>query len=102
MPRIIWPGKPDIEVGQLVNNAFHVSQEAAAHISPSHLGELYWIFGWTRVVLGMPLIGFLFGFIGARFNLREGRTVTRLLVTVVTFHYLVQGIEGTIAVSYFV
>ncbi|MDE2348515.1 MAG: O-antigen polysaccharide polymerase Wzy [Gammaproteobacteria bacterium] len=102
VPRIIWPGKPDIEAGQLVNKAFHVSQEAATYISPSHLGELYWNFGWPGVVLGMSLIGFLFGFIGARFNLREGRTVTRLLVTVVTLHYVIQGIEGTIAVSYVV
>ncbi len=102
VPRIIWPGKPDIQAGQLVNKAFHVSQEAATYISPSHLGELYWNFGWPGVVLGMPLIGFLFGFIGARFNLREGRTVTNLLVTVVTLHYVVQGFEGTIAVSYVV
>ena len=102
VPRLIWPGKPDIQAGQLVNKAFHVSQVAATYISPSHLGELYWNFGWSGVVLGMPLIGFLFGFIGARFNLREGRTVTHLLVTVVTLHYVVQGFEGTIAVSYVV
>lgn len=102
VPRLIWPDKPDVQAGQVVNQAFHVSPVASTYISPSHLGELYWNFGWPGVLIGMPLIGALFGFVGARFNLREGRSVTRLLVTVVTLHYVVQGFEGTIAVSYVV
>ncbi len=102
VPRLLWAGKPDVQAGQLVNQAFHVSDSADTYISPSHLGELYWNFGWAGVVLGMPIIGLLCGWVGARFNLRDGVTVTRLLVTILTLQYIIHGFEGSIAVSYVV
>ena len=102
IPKIIWRDKPDVQAGRVVNKMFQVSEQAATYISPSHLGELYWNFGWPGVLVGMSIIGCLFGFIGSRFNLRDARTVTRLLVTVVTIQQLMMGFEGTIAVSYVV
>ncbi len=102
VPRMVWADKPDIPAGQLVNKAFHVSEDPSTYISPSHLGELYWNFGWLGVIVGMPMIGFLCGIVGSRFNLREATTVTRLLVTVITIQQVIHGFEGTIAVSYVV
>jgi len=102
VPHLIWAEKMDVPTGQLVNKAFHVSDSDNVYISPSHLGELYWNFGWPGVVLGMSIIGLTCGYIGARFNLRDFRTVTRLLVTVVTIRQLIWGFEGGIAAIYVV
>jgi hypothetical protein len=100
IPRLIWPDKPDVETGQLVNKEFHVSDEAATNISPSHLGELYWNFGWLGVLAGMPIIGALLGFIAARFDLTRAITLTRVLVLIATIKLLILGFEGVINVEY--
>ncbi len=102
IPRIIWTDKPDVPTGQIMNRVFHVSEGDDVYISPSHLGELYWNFGWSGVVLGMSLIGAVLGWVGTRFNLAEYRTVTRILVTVVTIKQMIVGIEGVIAAQYVV
>jgi hypothetical protein len=101
LPRILWSDKPDIPTGRLVNKLFHLSDVEDTYISPSHLGELYWNFGWPGVIVGMSLIGAICGVIG-RFNLREAPTVTRLLVFALTIQLVVHGFEGSIAASYVV
>jgi hypothetical protein len=50
----------------------------------------------------MGFIGVICGWVGARFNMAECRTVTRILVTVVTIKQLIVGFEGAIAPSYVV
>lgn len=102
VPKIVWSDKPDIPTGQVFNKAFHITDSDDVFISPSHLGELYWNFGWPGVLLGMAIIGLMCGWVGAGFNLAEFRTVTRILVTVVTIKQLILGFEGTIASIYVV
>jgi len=101
LPRILWTDKPDVPTGRIVNKVFHVTDQEETYISPSHLGELYWNFGWPGVLVGMSCIGALMGFV-ARYNLASGRTVTRLLVTVVTVESMIHGFEGSFASSYVV
>jgi len=102
LPKFIWGDKPSVATGQLMNKEFHVSEVADTYISPSQLGELYWNFGWPGVVLGMTIFGGFFGFVGARFNQADARTVTGLLVTVLTIKQAVVGFEGAIAPQYVV
>jgi hypothetical protein len=102
VPRILWSGKQEVQTGQLVNKSFHITDSDDIFISPSNLGELYWNFGWFGAVLGMGFIGAICGWIGARFNLAEYATVTRVLVTVVTLKQLILGFEGAIAPNYVV
>jgi hypothetical protein len=102
VPKLLWAGKTEVLTGQLVNKAFHVSESDSTYISPSHLGELYWNFGWAGVVLGMTIIGLTCGYVGSRFNLADFRTVTRLLVTALTIKQLIWGFEGEIASAYVV
>jgi hypothetical protein len=101
VPKIVWSDKPDIPTGQLINSEFHLS-DSDIYISPSHLGELYWNYGWSGVIVGMAIIGSILGFVGGCFNLAQRKTVTRLLVTVVTIKQLVTGFESAIAPSYVV
>jgi hypothetical protein len=101
IPKILWADKPDVPTGRIVNKVFHLADQEETYISPSHLGELYWNFGWPGVLVGMTAIGAIFGFV-ARFNLAECRTVTRLLVMVVTIQLLIHGFEGSVAGSYVV
>jgi hypothetical protein len=102
IPKILWSDKLRIPTGQLVNKQFHITDSDDIYISPSHLGELYWNFGWPGVVLGMGLIGLICGWVGAGFNLAEFSTVTRILVTVLTIKQLIVGFESTIADCYVV
>jgi hypothetical protein len=102
IPKIIWSEKQVIPTGQFFNKQFQLVEGDEVYISPSHLGELYWNFGWSGVVLGMGLIGSICGWVGAGFNLAEFRTVTRILVTVITIKQLIVAFESTIADSYVV
>lgn len=101
LPRFLWSDKPDVPVGRIVNKVFHVTDQEETYISPSHLGELYWNFGWSGVLVGMTVIGALCGFI-SRFNLAEYKSVTRLLVIGLTVELVIHGFEGSLAGSYVV
>jgi hypothetical protein len=100
IPRLIWPDKPGVETGRLVNKVFRVSDQAETNISPSHLGELYWNFGWSGVLIGMTGIGSLLGLLGRRFDLSKTVTLTRVLVLLATVKFIVLGFEGSIEVQY--
>jgi hypothetical protein len=102
IPKVVWSDKPDVPTGQLFNKQFHVTESDDIFLSPSHLGELYWNFGWPGVFVGMTLIGAILGWVGGRFNLANGATITRLLVTAVTIKELIVGFEGDIASIYVV
>jgi hypothetical protein len=100
IPRLIWPDKPDVPTGQLFNHEIIQGEVADTYISPSHLGELYWNFGWPGLLLGMLSIGAILGFVAAKCSLAERTSVTRLLVLLATVQYLCWGFEGVISVSY--
>ncbi len=102
VPRLIWGDKPSIPTGQILNKEFNVSAGRDTYISPSHLGEMYWNFGWVGVIVGMSGLGWLLGTVGAKFDLTEAATITRLLVAVVTVRQIIVGAEGEIAVQYVV
>jgi hypothetical protein len=102
IPKIIWSDKQEVPTGQLVNKEFHLSDSEDIYISPSHLGEFYWNFGWPGVIIGMSLVGGILGVVGARSNLADAKTVTRLLITVVTIKQVIISFEGAVAPSYVV
>ena len=85
---------PDHEPG------VNLSDIAELSYSPSHLGELYWNFGWPGVVIGMLAIGFVLGIVGIRCDMTAGPTMTKLLIAVITVRQLMQGFEGELAVAY--
>jgi hypothetical protein len=96
VPRILWPSKESIAVGQVFNKTFHLSSVEDTYISPSHVGEVYWNFGWGGILLIMPAIGLLLGFIGSR-CIPNPLSLTRLMVLLVTIFAFVIRSEGSIA-----
>jgi hypothetical protein len=100
IPRIVWPTKPDVQAGLLVNSVFQLSDSPDTYISPSHLGELYWNFGWAGAVVGMLSIGLLLGYVASRFTLDNAVTLTRIMIAIVTLRLLVIGFESSIAAQY--
>ena len=102
IPKIVWSDKKWIPAGQLLNKQFHVVEGDEVFISGSHLGELYWNFGWSGVVLGMTIIGVICAWVGTRFNVAEYRTATRVLVTIITIKQLIVSFESSISDCYVV
>jgi hypothetical protein len=102
IPRVIWADKPSLEigVGRMVAQSFFPDASTDVFISPSNLGELYWNFGGLGAVLGMAVIGALLGWVGARFELSESVTLSRVLILAMTIQILVQGFEASIANQY--
>jgi hypothetical protein len=100
IPRLFWPDKPDVQAGQLMNREFGISYQQDVYISPSHLGELYWNFGWPGVLVGMAALGALLGFINGRWDLSQRSSLTALLILSITIYSLCLRFEGTIATSY--
>ena len=77
-----------------------MSEVEFTYISPSHLGELYWNYGWTGAVLGMLIIGMLLGFLGARFSLSDRVTLARIMVVIATIRLIILGFESSVAAQY--
>lgn len=102
IPKIIWPSKPSLDVGRILNRQFHVSEDTDSYVSPSHLGELYWNFGWGGVIVGMAMFGLLLGYLGARCDLSKTVTVTRILIIAGTARLLILGFESSISNQYVV
>jgi hypothetical protein len=104
VPKIIWSDKPAVATGRVVNKEFHVTEAdfSDTYISPSIPGELYWNFGWPGILIGMALIGGALGYLGQRCNLAERKTVTNLIVVVVTIKQVIVGMEGTVSPEYVV
>jgi hypothetical protein len=77
-----------------------LKSDTGVYISISHLGELYWNFGWAGVVFGMLAFGALLGYIGAKFNLEYGVTLTRVLMLLVAVRPFCIDFSGTMPISY--
>jgi hypothetical protein len=99
VPRLLAPDKEDLSVGSLFPKVI-LKSDSEVFISISHLGELYWNFGWSGVLFGMTLAGALLGFTGGKFSLEQGKSLTRILVLLISAQSLCIGFEGTIPVAY--
>jgi hypothetical protein len=102
VPRLIWSDKPGLNSAQTFNREYHLSEDPDTYMSPSHIGELYWNFGASGVIVGMGLIGTLLGFVCTRFDLSVQVSLTRVLVIIITLYELVARTEGQIEIQYVV
>lgn len=100
IPKVIWPEKPQISIGQLMNRTFGLSQSHLTFVPPTQLGEFYWNFGMPGVFIGMAFIGTLLGLINAAFLSGNQASTVGMLVIMVTFYFLVLRFESGFASQY--
>jgi hypothetical protein len=101
VPRLLAPDKEDLSAGLLFTRRV-LKSDSLTYISITHLGEIYWNFGWPGLVAGCLLAGFMLGYMGGRFNLEQGPTLTRVLLLLATVQPLCMGYGGTMSTSYVV
>jgi hypothetical protein len=100
IPRSMWREKPDISIGQVFNLRFNLSESRFTFVPTTQLGELYWNFGMTGIVLGMLLIGVVFGWVSAVAMGGSGVTLPRYLVLLTCTYFLAVRFEGNVATQY--
>lgn len=103
IPRFIWPDKPSSSMaGQVFNQEFKISASKNTYISTSQVGELYWNFGWTGLVVGMMMIGAVMAAIASSMRLDKDATLPRFLFILMTVYLLSLRFETAIAEVYVV
>lgn len=61
IPRALWPGKPDLNVGGLFAITFFEQPRTVQNsINIMNVGELFWNFGIWGIVIGMALLGVIY------------------------------------------
>jgi hypothetical protein len=93
VPRIVWPGKPDVTIGRWVTDYFGSGPLIQSATGPSWVGELYFNFGWAGIVVGMGILGVWFRFLHEAF-LRPSASVPALLAGVVSLFALGPTLQG--------
>ena len=99
IPRLVAPDKPDNVTGLLFNHTFSIST-ANTFIAVTNLGDLYWNFGWTGIVVGMTIIGAFLAWAATKFRLDRNPTLPKFLFLLITAFFLVLEFEGGIALIY--
>jgi hypothetical protein len=99
IPRLVAPNKPNNVTGQLVNHTFSIAS-ASTSIAITNLGDLYWNFGWTGIVVGMTIIGAFMAWAATKFRLDTNLTAPKFLFLVITIYFLILMAEGGIALVY--
>jgi hypothetical protein len=101
VPRLVLSDKPSLSIAQLYTHQIaHLEEDT--YISISHMGDLYWNFGWTGMLAGMLVTGVILGLVGAGSSLEHGPSLTRVMILLVTVQTLCIGFEGEVSTSYVV
>ncbi|HEY0748169.1 MAG TPA: hypothetical protein VGD63_15820 [Steroidobacteraceae bacterium] len=100
VPRLFWPDKPDLSVGQLFNRQLHITESGENYVSTTMLGDIYWNFGWLGILFGSALFGYFIGTINRRCDLSECRSVTRFLIFSVSTYSFCLRFEDSIAMGF--
>lgn len=101
IPRAFAPDKPDASAtGRIFNHKFHISESRATYISISNNGDLYWNFGWTGLIIGMILVGFIMCLVASICRLDYHPNLPKFLILLLTIYLLVLRFETGLAEAY--
>lgn len=100
VPRALVPDKPNTLTGREFNLAFGISESTEVYISNTMLGEFYWNFGWTGLVLGMLGTGVFMGVLNRVLDFEVRTNLPRLLVLMLTIYVVVLRFEANVAQAY--
>ena len=74
IPRILWPGKPVMNVRINFGKTFRITGfKKFSAVSQSMVGELYWNLHVPGIIAGMFVMGFWLGSLYQRFGANGGR-----------------------------
>ena len=93
VPRLIWPGKPGLDTGVWVTANFGYGPQIESSTGSTWLGEFYFNFGWTGLLVGMTLLGVWFRFLQDSF-LRMDSTIPAMLAGVVVIITIAPNVGG--------
>jgi hypothetical protein len=94
VPRLLWPGKPKFETGLWITDHFGFPGIDSS-TGATWIGELFFNFGWTGVLLGMGILGVWFRFLQDSF-LRMDSTIPAMLAGVVITLTISSNIGGDV------
>jgi len=57
IPRILWPNKPDINIGQWITDVYGSGPGITSSTAPTPIGEFYLNFGVSGIVFGLIFLG---------------------------------------------
>jgi hypothetical protein len=98
IPRVLWPAKPDISIGQFITDVYGSGADIASSTAPSQIGDYYLNFGYYGVIIGMLVLGIAMRFAG---DLLLGRkaTATGILLATAIAYCIVIGFEMNVAMA---
>lgn len=97
VPRVIWPDKPTITIGQWITESYRVGGERIdSRIGPSWIGEFYLNFGTLGVVGGMFVMGFLLRTVHSTL-FHPGASTPMVVAAVIVLYEVLLKIQGGVA-----
>ncbi|MBC8187520.1 MAG: hypothetical protein H8E78_04845 [Proteobacteria bacterium] len=88
IPRLFWPGKPPITLGQWITDTYGSGAHIHSATGPSFIGDLYLNFGVASVVVGMLVLGALLRLVQTRL-LGPHPTAVGILAAIVVMMQLI-------------
>jgi predicted phage tail protein len=93
VPRILWPGNPDMSIGQWVTDHYMGGPSIRSNTGPSWVGELYFNFGYLGIVVGMLVLGVYFRILHEAF-FNPDATMPLRWVGVIQIYLTVPAVSG--------
>jgi hypothetical protein len=93
VPRALWPGKPEFTTGYWVTSNYGFGPHISSSTGCTWMGELYFNFGWSGVIVGMALLGVWFRLLQESY-LGVDATIPAMLAGVITILTLATGVGG--------
>jgi len=99
VPRVLWPGKPVITIGQWVTEAYVPSGHLLeSNLGTTWVGEFYLNWGVTMVILGMLLLGVMLRFAHEAL-MRVGATVPLIVAATIVISQSSLALQGGVVVA---
>ena len=99
VPRILWPDKPNIMIGQWITDVYGSGPHIRSNTAPSHIGEYYINFGILGVVLGMFIVATV-GRVAHETLMQQNSTAPALLAMTVIVYQLILKFESSVGGMY--
>ncbi len=99
VPRLIWPGKPVMDIGGWITEVYGSGPGIRSSTGPTQVGDFYLNFGWPGIIGGMFLIGLLIRILHETCG-RRPLVAPGVLVMVVSLQQIGFGFMANVASSY--